>query len=493
MSSNFENLPLPVNRDAQDYSRLVPRNSVVEIPVVGEFVYCKFSDGEIRVVINGKSTGMEAGDERRSGDGTVFRGVNLINDTGVDKSVIFVIGFGGFNRRIIRGEVSVVPQIRKADGSLVDDTRASVSATINYPQGDFIVDRVAGEPALEVGYENTPNAVWGQGQPGFIIAGRINTGVVYEIDIDGNRFQRASGFSSTILPNGNTVQFKNIFWSKRKGVYLSIAFDFIDDTYVLCSVVFTNSNSAPIETYLFNFSGPLAPSGIRSDCLSAVELESGNIAFAGADDRIYLSNENGFILQRADWGAGASLTLASVGDDLFVSGIGGTNNLKRVKESDIRESAIVQQTTIKTSNNDLSGKLGSLLVNPASGSTNNTFFLIEPFSGTTVVYDAVAVGLDCLASFQKPEINPLNRVFENVELLPDGRFKGPLIKLVLLKIFGQVSADYLDDVFNLRVTPEGIQLGTGSSSFLLLGIEDDFIFSNGAKVEIQHDAGLFEV
>jgi hypothetical protein len=224
-----------------------------------------------------------------------------------------------------------------------------------------------------------------------------------------------------------------------------------------------------------------------------VALESGNIAFAGEDDRIYLCDENGFILQRADWVAGASRALASIGDDLFLSGFAGTDNLQRVKESDIRDSAIVQQTTIQTDNNNVKATLGSLLVNPGAGSTNNNFFLIEPFSGTTVVYDAVAIGLDCLASFQKPEINPLNRVFENVELLPDGRFKGPLIKLVLLKIFGQVSADYLDDVFNLRVTPEGIQLGTGSSSFLLLGIEDDFIFSNGAKVEIQHDAGLFEV
>jgi len=493
MSSNFENLPLPVTKDSQDYVRLIPAGQTVEIPVVGDFIYCKFSDGEIRVVINGKSTGMEAGDERRSGDGTVFRGVNLINDTGVDKSVIFVIGFGGFNRRIIRGEVSVVPQIRKADGSLVDDTRTSVSATINYPQGDFIVDRVAGEPVLEVGYENTPNATWGQGRPGFVIAGRISGGDVYEIDIDGNRFQRASGFVSSILPNGNTVQFKNIFWSQRKGAYLSIAWDFNDNVYVLFSVVFTSSNSAPIETYLFHFSGPLAPSGIRGDCRNAVALESGNIAFAGEDDRIYLCDQNGFILQRADWPAGADQSLANIGDDLFLSGFPGTNNLQRVKESDIRESAIVQRATIQTDNSDVNATLGSLLVAPGAGSPNNNFFLIEPFSGTTVVYDAVAIGLDCLASFQKPEINPLNRVFENVELLPDGRFKGPLIKLVLLKIFGQVPADYLDDVFNLRVTPEGIQLGTGSSSFLLLGIEDDFIFSNGAKVEIQHDAGLFEV
>jgi hypothetical protein len=131
MSSNFENLPLPVNRDAQDYSRLVPANSTVEIPVVGEFVYCKFSDGSVRVVINGKSTNMESGDERRSGDGTVFRGVNLINETGVDKYVIFVIGFGGFDRKIIQGEITTVTGVRKADGRFVDDSRVNVQMNIN--------------------------------------------------------------------------------------------------------------------------------------------------------------------------------------------------------------------------------------------------------------------------------------------------------------------------------------------------------------------------
>ena len=131
MSSNFENLPLPVNRDAQDYSRLVPANSTVEIPVVGEFVYCKFSDGSVRVVINGKSTNMESGDERRSGDGTVFRGVNLINDTGADKYVIFVIGFGGFDRKIIQGEITTVTGVRKADGRFVDDSRVNLQMNIN--------------------------------------------------------------------------------------------------------------------------------------------------------------------------------------------------------------------------------------------------------------------------------------------------------------------------------------------------------------------------
>jgi len=129
--SQFEDLPLPVNRDAQDYSRLVPANSTVEIPVVGEFVYCKFSDGSIRVVINGKSTLMESGDERRSGGTTVFRGVTLINDTDVAKSIIFVIGFGGFDRKIIQGEITTVTGVRKADGRFIDDSRVGLAMNIN--------------------------------------------------------------------------------------------------------------------------------------------------------------------------------------------------------------------------------------------------------------------------------------------------------------------------------------------------------------------------
>jgi hypothetical protein len=147
MSSNFENLPLPVTKDSQDYVRLIPAGQTVEIPVVGDFIYCKFSDGEIRVVINGKSTSMESGDERRSGDGTVFRGVNLINETAVDKAVVFVIGFGSFNRRIVQGNVSIEPILRSADGTTRADTRQTISVNLlpanlsvtSYLQGDTII------------------------------------------------------------------------------------------------------------------------------------------------------------------------------------------------------------------------------------------------------------------------------------------------------------------------------------------------------------------
>jgi len=131
MSSNFENLPLPATKDSQDYSRLVPPNSVVEIPVVGDFVYCKFSDGSIRVVINGKSTLMESGDERRTGGTSVFRGVTLINDTDYAKAVVFVIGFGKFDRKIIQGEVVVDPRVKTASGIYVADTRDTHPVTVN--------------------------------------------------------------------------------------------------------------------------------------------------------------------------------------------------------------------------------------------------------------------------------------------------------------------------------------------------------------------------
>jgi len=149
MSSEFENLPLPVNRDAQDYSRLVPPNSAVEIPVVGEFVYCKFSDGSIRVVINGKSTLMESGDERRSGGSAVFRGVTLINDTDVIKSVTFVIGFGGFDRKIVQGEITAQLKIRTLSSEFIDDTRQTydldlrtvVGTGLTETAGDIIAER----------------------------------------------------------------------------------------------------------------------------------------------------------------------------------------------------------------------------------------------------------------------------------------------------------------------------------------------------------------
>jgi len=154
--SNFENLPLPGTKDAQDYPRIVPANGTVEIPVIGEFVYCKFSDGDVKVVINGKTTSMLSGDERRAGEGTVFRGVTLLNDTNFDKVVTFVIGFGSFVRRIIQGEVVVDPRVKTERGLFVSDTREtrSLFAIVDYNRQPTITN---GSTSYEVAESKGPN------------------------------------------------------------------------------------------------------------------------------------------------------------------------------------------------------------------------------------------------------------------------------------------------------------------------------------------------
>lgn len=180
--SEFQNLPLPAIRDAQDYPRLIPAGQDVEIPVIGEFVYCKFSDGDVKVTINGKTTRMESGDERRSGEGTVFRGVNLKNDTAFDKSVVFVIGFGKFDRKIIQGEIVVDPRIKTANGKFVSDTRGThfIYLGLDYKREPSIT---AGEGSILFSTGDFSEFPEGErGMPGFAING---DGAFYDVFYNG--------------------------------------------------------------------------------------------------------------------------------------------------------------------------------------------------------------------------------------------------------------------------------------------------------------------
>jgi hypothetical protein len=489
MPSNFESLPLPVTKDSQDYARLIPAGQTVEIPVVGDFIYCKFSDGEIRVVINGKSTNMESGDERRSGDGTVFRGVNLINDTGVDKSVIFVIGFGGFNRRIIRGEVSVVPQIRKADGSLVDDTRTSVTGSISYPQNSFVLERFAGDVIRRVDYERIPNVRLCQG-PGNTLVGEINRGEFYQIDIGGNVQQIGQGNPSITNPAGDLLTSDAFYFSKFRNGYFSIGKNYTTSRHCLLQIAFTSASTAPVVTFIKDITGPLAAFGEDIDKPESVsELENGKILYVDSDeDSLYLLNNDFSVEQRQVFNSGVPKEVIGFKNKVFVTGLFNGADLEERSVSDL--SHTIQRIDLQSVETVGAGAFGNLLVIYKGGSNSDSFILVEPFSAFTAEYSFDVTTVGCLAGFQKPEVNTTDRIYIEMTRQADGRYKGPVIKLVLTKLFGEIPENYLDSVFGLSIQPDNTQVGTGLSSFAAIGIIDDFIVSNGATITIQHDASL---
>ena len=180
MASEFQDFPLPAIQDNQDFVRLVPPNSEVEIPAVGEFVYCKFSDGSVLVEINGKTTEMEPGDFRKMGGQQAFRGVKLINRTNVAKSTVFVIGFGDYDRKIVSGEITTITGVRAADGSFVADTRYEVDAFISPVYGDTSGQVARGFVYGQFPLTNNVGSMWESDQS--IKFHNPSTGILYILD-----------------------------------------------------------------------------------------------------------------------------------------------------------------------------------------------------------------------------------------------------------------------------------------------------------------------
>lgn len=104
-----------------DVKKLIPADSGLNLDIRGEFVFLKNAAGKIRVTIHNEPVEMEAGDYRRVIQ--PFSSVEVQNLTGVDQLVEFVIGFGEYNRLIVRGDISAFPSVLGSDGIPRPDTR----------------------------------------------------------------------------------------------------------------------------------------------------------------------------------------------------------------------------------------------------------------------------------------------------------------------------------------------------------------------------------
>lgn len=117
----------------QDIKKLIPAGGGFPVNVGGEYIYLKFADRPIDVIINGGRSGqtrvtMEAGDKYRPGSFPAFEIINTDPDN--PAQVIFTVGEGDYNRQIVQGNITVVPGIQKASGEFVDDTRWNLAANV---------------------------------------------------------------------------------------------------------------------------------------------------------------------------------------------------------------------------------------------------------------------------------------------------------------------------------------------------------------------------
>ncbi|MDL0433963.1 hypothetical protein QPM17_22745 [Marinobacter sp. TBZ242] len=145
----------------QDYNRTIKPGGAERINGNGEtYIFCKFADRDITVDIAGRKVVMRSGGyqefEPLVGNNAA---VTLYNeDTENPAYVTLVMGTGTYDEKIIRGEVTVVPGLRLADGRFIADTRHDIELEMtvtddevkNYSRNQNVVTK----PTSEVGFDN---------------------------------------------------------------------------------------------------------------------------------------------------------------------------------------------------------------------------------------------------------------------------------------------------------------------------------------------------
>jgi len=510
MSSDFENLPLPVNRDAQDYSRLVPPNSAVEIPVVGEFVYCKFSDGSIRVVINGKSTLMESGDERRSGGSSVFRGVTLINDTENTKTITFVIGFGKFDRKIIQGNITIQPGVRKADGSFSNDERRKISLAIfpkplfaprSFGPGDLInSDQRLGEslsnysppPGSEFGFSPKKTAVASNHFQKSIctFATAFSPDYMCYLVFSGYEDKIGSVIYTEYKPGGNTA---TVMGYLNNGTILISDSGVLgsDDTNDVALMRFpdTARGAAVVQTALPTVIGDQFAKGIFEF------KDKIHVAFRNRstdEEGLYIFDQSFNILERIDIAGPDGKAWASDGNKIY--SLTTTGSIQERKTDDF---SVIATYALPTRNIKGITLLNNRLqfYKTAYGVLDWLYdeYILVNYSITGDFYAGSALG-GCPNISRKPKIYDTGANINYIDGPDGGRvYSGEIVKAVLdvLASNKQVSSDYKDHVYSMLVAGDPLAgFQSKGATMAAAGIEDNFTITLPGTVTIEIDNGL---
>lgn len=146
----------------QDIRKRLAPGGAQPINVSGDYIYMKFADRPVNVIINGGRSGqtrvtMEAGDKYRPGPFGQFEIENP--DTERPAQIIITVGEGDYNRQYVKGEIQAEPILRNADGTTKPDTRFTLEmdlypsrlSVISYQQFDLIQSINVSEAAEQGG------------------------------------------------------------------------------------------------------------------------------------------------------------------------------------------------------------------------------------------------------------------------------------------------------------------------------------------------------
>jgi len=199
--------------------RLAP-GETKEIQRPGRFIFCKFSDRQVSIIMDQARIEMEAGDKHVSTDR--FKSFQVQNlDQEREAYLIFVVGDGDFDRMIVQGEISIEPILRNADGTTKPDTRFTLEIDL-LPVSGQVTTLSPGDVLAQVDapYKSAGGVVR---RPDGIVAHTVWTNEptyvfgVAEFDDNLNLIQTIEGQDSAVVGGVTSA----LTWSARRG-YLTI-------------------------------------------------------------------------------------------------------------------------------------------------------------------------------------------------------------------------------------------------------------------------------
>lgn len=466
-----------------DHTITVEPGSEFPVQAGGDFAFCKFAAHDIRVIIKSSPRTMRAGSKWRPAGGFEAGDLIVQNPDPVNPvAVVLTIGTGDFDDQIIRGDVTVTPVLRSADGSTKQDTRTTVEMQLDFTEA-LNVEWEQHEEKETVTLSGAPDGeesgfIFCATPSGYITATPINSGDTLNYFSRDGVYQRSVAifdipeplYPGSPMPTGTIRGVTYNPWTE--------------------TVWFVTSDGNLFEVV---GRGPGLRTGINLAAMVPAGALAGPVGVA--------------------WVSASTVAVAVSGGIWFI------NVVRGAPVANVETPDTVQRSVAYVPELDgvayctvgsrlprivyLSGEVGDL---PVAGSVNGAGYdyksrqyLMNELYGNLRVHSADDVSYFATGSAIRTECGAVSAVLRSggkriesaVYVIDDGgqiTVSGKIIRAALeLYGGGQPMPDYLDSVYAFQVLGQTVSVETGGSSFAAAGQVDSFSMAAPAIVRLTID------
>lgn len=463
------------------------------------YLFCKFADRDVTVDIAGNQIVMRAGSYQEFAPlvGQNARVTFYNEDPDNPAAVIFVMGQGTYDEKIVKGEISVVPILRNANGTTKPDTRQPLDMVIApeklavqaYSANDTVLvgDTLTQIPGTEIQPSGSADCIFA-GPGGFPVFAwyynGFNSGAWTQLDWDLNVIQ-SNGQQNLVgaTPISNNSIMADVGWSPEHG------FIGIDQT-TLFALGATNQRTALVNPGL----GNLATVAYRPQSSSLI-LE------ANTGDYVELENKTLAVKRQGNTGntspASHKMRVDWLSGRVYVIQSGSY-----AVEMDY--DTMTRGTTFRTSISNLDGFSGYVVKGDIAASQQYVSWGYEPpllvalrDYVTKPTFTAVRPGCEMVAAMTVPQGLPQITASVTVEELADAvAISGEVIKAAIEYYFRRKApADYMDHIYfadlgKNRVGEPIKPISSGNETFKRAGIADNFEIRVPGRLSFTIDSEL---